>query len=216
MLVFRADSGDCVLSNAAAVRLFESTLGSSAWHLTEADFFRSTGWIEPCEEALRTGVSSTAEVATKSLAQERVCLAGAFIPFSALENRYLLVALEDISARRATEDQLRAAKEAAEAGTRAKGVFLANMSHEIRTPLNGILGVAELILDSPLDPGQRELAQTLHRSSGSLLAIVNDILDFSKIDSGALVLEEAPFEVEDLVFDVVELFRCRLLGHPPA
>ena len=212
ILVYRTDNGECVLSNAAAVRMFETTLGTTAWHLREADFFRTTGWLEPCEETVRTGVSSAAEVATTSSTGERVWLSGSFIPFTALETSYLLVGLEDISRARQVEEQLRAAKEAAEAGTRAKGVFLANMSHEIRTPLNGVLGSAELLLDTPLEAAQLELAQTLHRSAGGLLTILNDILDFSKIDSGALAIEEAPFSLEDVVFDVVELFRAQLAG----
>jgi signal transduction histidine kinase/CheY-like chemotaxis protein len=211
-LVYRADSGECVLSNTAALRLFDLTLGSTAWHLRESDFFKASGMLEPSEEALRTGRGSTAEVSVSARSGERVWLAIALVPFCALENHYLLVTLEDASERRRHEEQLRAAKEAAEAGTRAKGVFLANMSHEIRTPLNGILGAAELLLGTAMNESQRQLAQTLHHSADGLLSILNDILDFSKIDSGALVIDQAPFELEEVVFGVVELFRARLVG----
>jgi two-component system sensor histidine kinase/response regulator len=212
LLVYRSDSGDCVLSNAAAVSLFDQTLGSTAWHLREADFFKAAGLLEPCEEALRTGAVSTSEVSVVAGSGERVWLAGAVVPFDVLESRYLLVTLEDISERRRGEQQLIAAKEAAELGIRAKSVFLANMSHEIRTPLNGILGTAELLLGTSLDATQGQLADTLLRSANGLLSILNDILDFSKIDSGALEIERAPFELEEVIFGVVDLFRARLAG----
>ena len=111
-------------------------------------------------------------------------------------------------------EELRVAKEAAEAGARAKSSFLANMSHEIRTPMNGVLGSAELLLGGELDEDQRHLGETLHGSAKALLTILDDILDFSKVEAGQLVLERAPFEPEALVLGVVELFRARVSGGP--
>ncbi|MBX3349580.1 MAG: PAS domain S-box protein [Nitrospira sp.] len=101
----------------------------------------------------------------------------------------------DVTDRKAAEEVLHQAKDAAEAASRAKSQFLANMSHEIRTPMNGVLGLAELLLRYPLNEKERQLTQSIHRSGSVLLAIINDILDFSKIEAGKLQLEAIPFEV---------------------
>ena len=122
---------------------------------------------------------------------------------------YLLGSTIDVTDQKEREKLLQEAQRRAVLADRAKSEFLANMSHEIRTPMNGVLGMAELLAKSDLDPKQKTFTDIIVKSGNALLTIINDILDFSKIDAGQLVLDPAPFKLAEAIEDVATLISTR-------
>jgi two-component system sensor histidine kinase/response regulator len=119
--------------------------------------------------------------------------------------RGFVVNSRDVTERERAAAELSAARDAALSASVTKSQFLASMSHEIRTPMNAIIGLAELLLDTPLESEQREFASGVQGAADGLLGIINDILDFSKVEAGKLEIEAVPFDLGLVVEDVAAL-----------
>jgi len=188
-----------ILSMAIALRLSRA-FTNPVFELNEAVAKLKEGKLDtrvytgagPEFEQLESGLNAMAEELSKAQAEMQQNIDQA--------TEDLRETLETIEIQNIELDFAR--KEALEA-SRIKSEFLANMSHEIRTPLNGIIGFTELLLKSPLPRQQRDHLSTIRKSSEILLTIINDILDFSKIEAGKLILDRVPFQLRDIVEEVM-------------
>ncbi len=124
-------------------------------------------------------------------------------------SRGFLQTAVDITTRKLAEEQMQAAKSAAEQANRAKSEFLANISHEIRTPMNSILGFAELLQRHLRDPAMKKQAQAIFSSGQTLLQLINDLLDLSKVEAGRLELQPAPVDLRELAAEMVQFFSLK-------
>ncbi|MFZ4440895.1 MAG: PAS domain S-box protein, partial [Syntrophales bacterium] len=190
----------------------EHATGYTGKELIGTDF--STYFSQPAkaqqafEQVFRDGVIQNIEL---ELCHRNGSVIQALYNFAVYRNEArevvgVFAAARDITDRKRAEEVLRTAREAAEAANRAKSLFIGNMSHELRTPLSGVLGMTEALLNTPVTQQQRDYAETIRKSGKALLAVVSDILDFSKIEAGKMTLNSAPFLVESVIANVVNLF----------
>ena len=120
----------------------------------------------------------------------------------------VLCIMRDITTHKSIEEELKRARDAAEANTKAKDAFFATMSHELRTPMNGVIGMTNILLDTPLNEEQRDYADTIRDSSESLLVLLNDILDLSKAEAGKLTIEPHDLDLKEIVEQSMALLQA--------
>ncbi|WP_343059861.1 MHYT domain-containing protein [Saccharibacillus deserti] len=163
-----------------------------------------------CYEAALKGESNSAEIKIRGKSGNEILLSITMVPLVEGKGvRDVYTISRDITDRRRAERELNEAKSEAEEALRIKGDFLAVMSHELRTPLNGVLGISDILLDTPLNEEQQEYVRLIHRSGSALLYVINDVLDFSKLEAGKLQAVHEPLALASMVGDVAALYAVQ-------
>src|SRR5580704_957488 len=163
------------------------------------------GWLDRqgIDQLITTGASPPWEKELIRKDGSRVHVLNGLAVLKGSRDRCLCFVLH-ISTQKEAEAQLKRAKEAADQANRAKCAFVANISHEIRTPMNAILGMTELLLDTPVNPEQHDYLKVLQESADALLSLINSVLDFSKIEAGKLDIEHVEFGLRDTVAGILK------------
>ncbi|MGE5630375.1 MAG: PAS domain S-box protein [Caulobacteraceae bacterium] len=214
IILFADVNGYVIEANDAAVRAFryekDDLMGKSIFYLVSPDP-RSLVGAQPYQ-ANTGGIyyEATAYRKDGSTFTAEVSMQGTEIG----DDKVLMAILRDSTDRKRINEELKQAKESAEAANQAKSEFLANMSHEIRTPLNGIVGMIDLTLLTDLTEEQKENLYTAKECASTLLNLINDILDFSKIEAGKLKMEYIDFNIAELVKQAIKphIIRAREKG----
>ena len=215
-LIFIKDrAGRFVAVNAAMLRVLDVKSETDVIGKTDFDFSPpelAANYVADDQLVMRSGepMIDQEEVAPDPAGNE-VWLLTTKVPLRDEKSHVMgLVGIgRDITNRKRAEQELLAAKEAADSANRAKSDFLANMSHEIRTPMNAIIGMTELVLDTRLTQSQRDYLSMVRESGESLLTVINDILDFSKIEAGKLDLDNTLFDLRESLGDTMKSLALR-------
>jgi len=199
----------------AMARMFQCENADAAIGKTDFDFFTEEHARQAFEDEQRiilTGQPLLGKVERETWPDGRVTyVISSKMPFRNKDGAIIgtIGISKDITELKKAEAELELARDAALESTRLKSEFLANMSHEIRTPMNAIIGMAGLLIETPLDDEQKDFADTIRSSADALLTVINDILDFSKIEAGKLRFEQIGFDLVEMVESAVDLVAPR-------
>jgi PAS domain S-box-containing protein len=202
----------CSILGAPREQLVGAAATSSVWRVTQEDGSPMAADQLPAAVTLRTGEAvRDLVVGLRRHDDSEVWLSVHSVPIRdpSGEVQAVVLRFSDVSAQRQIARDLARARDEAIETSRLKSEFLATMSHEIRTPMNGIIGTVDLLLGTPLDPTQHEMARLIQGSADNLLEIINDILDFSRIEAGKFRLSPEPFEPLPLLEETAALLATR-------